>query len=118
MKKILILFCLLVSFTIKAESFNYMYFGKANQSIESYTRVNVDPVVLNFIEELEAIQLVFEGNSIMFYVVKIYEGESGTIIKTVASDGRQAGFSIDKSLTIFSLGEFIYVITNLPKYKW
>lgn len=47
-----------------------MYSGKANQSIESYTRVNVDPVVLNFIEELEAIQLVFEGNSIMFYVVK------------------------------------------------
>lgn len=119
MKKILILFCLLVSFTTKAESFNYIYSGREDQPIESYIRINADPVGLNFIKDLDAIQLILEGNSFMFYVVKVYErGENNSLVKTVASDGRLAVFDIHKSFTVFSLGEIVYIVTNIPKYKW
>ena len=117
MKYLLVLFCLFASFTTKAESFNYMYSGSVDEPLSEYTRINEDPVILTFIEELQAIQLIYEGNSLMFTILSTEEGRTGIIVKTVANDGRRAKFIIAEKMTAFELGKYIYVITNLPKYK-
>lgn len=118
MKKILVLFCLLVSITASAESFKYMYGGPSNTDVMSYVRLNTQPVILNYLTELSAIQLIFEGDSLMFYIISTKEKGREIIVSTVTSDGRKTNFSITNEMTIFVLGDIGYVITDIPKNMW
>lgn len=118
MKKILILLCLLVSFAASAESYKFMYSGKKDADPMSYRLINRDPVILNFLTDLSAVQVILEGESLLFYIADCYDSGREILLTAVMDDGRRARFSITNEMTIFVVGEYSYVITDIPKTRW
>lgn len=118
MKKILILLCLIVSFAASAESYKYMYSGRKDADPMGYMLINRDPVILNFLTDLSAVQVILEGESLLFYIADCYDSGREILLNTVLGDGRKARFSISNEMTIFVVGDYSYVITDIPKSRW
>lgn len=123
MRKYLFLFCLfLICIAIDAQSFTYkyLYFGDANGATKSYVRINKDPVVLTFIEKEEAIQLVWEGDNLVFYVKDVLNmSENETLITAVQKGSNiYATFYLKDSSVLLILGKYAYLITDIQKPKY
>ena len=121
MKKIItIVFCMLASLTLaSAESFNYLYSGYIVKGSETFIRLNTNPVFINFIEDNEAIRLVIEGESVMFYVSEItHISEYEMKITTLKKDGSIVVFTCIPGFIVFTIGDMGYIATDVPKYAW
>ena len=119
MKKIFILLCMLISITVNAKSFKYeyIYSGDADGATMSYERINKGPVIVNFIEEIEAIQLIWDDTELMFYIkdaLPVKEGET-VLIATQKDTNAKTTFLVNETGIIFIVGKYGYLITNTPK---
>lgn len=119
MKKLIILLFCIITTTVSAESFKYLYAGDLDVSSRYYKKINSNPVSLNFLEDNEAIQLVVEGESIMFYITGIQNvSEYEMKITTITKSGDRVNFVCFPQFIIFSVEDIGYVITDVPKYAW
>lgn len=110
--------CILTT-TVNAESFKYLYAGDATVSNPYYQKINKNPVSINFLEDNEAIQLVVEGESIMFYIIEVTQVDKyETRVLTVTKSGDGVKFACVPGFIIFRVDNVGYIATNIPKYAW
>lgn len=114
------IFCILAgSILASAESFKYLYAGNAKLENPYYQKINNNPISINFLEDNEAIQLVVEGESIMFYIIEVTQiNEYEMIILTTTKSGDGVKFACVPGFIIFRVDDVGYIATNIPKYAW
>lgn len=118
MKHLMLVILLLATMSTNAESFKYMYGGQEGHAPSTFIRLNEEPVHLNFLEDIEAIQVVYGDENVLFYVMAATKEDDETIVAAMKKDGTKAIFSIRDKVTIFQIDDYIYVITNIPKEYW
>lgn len=112
--------CILASSILaSAESFKYLYAGDASLDHPFYQKINATPVSINFLEDNEAIQLIIEGESVMFYVIEVTQVDEHEMrILTVTKSGDGVKFACIPGFIIFRVKDVGYIATNIPKYAW